>query len=161
MTEITRRRISLPVDFDKRLIELAEDHHSSNVSGFIRCAVQSYESSLDEQERRKEMLSTLEELRREIDELRQAVEDPDDKTRMTGPPPAKLKTQNESKLNPASVQRSVQSVLLDEGKLELAELVEAVDYGVLETQKATEALIEKELMEKESNDETVEYKIKK
>ena len=161
MTEITRRRISLPVDFDKRLIELAEDHHSSNVSGFIRCAVQSYESSLDEQESRKEVLSSIKELRREIDELRQAVEESDDRTRMAGLPPGKLKTQNESKFDPTSVQRSVQSVLLDEGSLELAELVEAVDYGVLKTQKATEALIEKGLLQKESSGETVEYKIKK
>jgi len=161
MANIKRRKFTLPDDLDQRIVELAEEHKSDNVSRFIRCAIKSYEASLNEQDSQQEVLSTLGEFRQEIGELRQAVEQLDNGNRIAGSSPTKSEIQGETKPNPTSVQRSVQSVLLDEGSLELPQLVEAIDYDVLETQEAIESLIEKGLLKKESSNEMVEYKIKK
>lgn len=160
--EIVRRHFTLSKQLDARLNELAREHYEGNVSRLIRCAISDHERTLNDQDEFaiKSLESRVDTLGKELSDLNEGLEDKRTVAHHTSSPPEKnVVADSEKTDNDAKKQRKVHQVLLEEGPLNLEQLVERVDEDPLVVQKATESLIDREFVAKEPTEDQVKYQI--
>ncbi|WP_136717723.1 hypothetical protein [Halorientalis salina] len=159
--EYVRVRFTLPNKLAQRLNDLADEQYGGNVSQFLRSAIKDHERTIngrDEFEFQK-LRSEVRQLGDQVDQL----VDPDEGAALptSKDDRADCDTTREDYSDGVAVERRVQSCLVesDEGSLSLDKLTELVDAEPLEIQIAVESLLDREYIERDSDNSPVCYRI--
>lgn len=167
MTESTttteRIHITLSTQKKEQLDELAEEYHNENTSACVRTAVETYRLS-----REGESIEAIEKLRnsvdmvhKELDELREVVEDSNEKTVASQPTQesqrAAIPSSKSGNDVPDGLKSEIHEYLLNiaDGKASVSELAEALNKDSLKIDSAVHRLCSEyefvEMIEEDSN----------
>lgn len=159
--EYTAKKFKLPVPLAQRVDKLAEKHYSGNSSQFLRSAIKDHARTLDGQDEFefKKLCQEVKQIATRVDELLEVV---DDNTHsQSSESPSEPTGPEGGNTDNAVVQRRVYTTFIEskDEAVGFDELASQIDAEPLAIRSAVESLLEQEFIQKQTEDELVQYQI--